>query len=109
MTVDYLRSTNLRSVKRRYFLGKGLGAGESIVMVCFSKSTAVLDGEIRKKEGASEQDKEQYDIVASIQFFFTYTQMYPAEQVVTKPSSWEVAMLKLRTQFTKSRPTAERK
>jgi hypothetical protein len=34
--------------------------------------------------------------------------MYPAEQVVTKPSSWEVAMLKLRMQFTKSRPVVER-
>lgn len=40
----YLRSTNLKSVKRRYFLGKGLGAGERIVMVCFSKSMAVLGG-----------------------------------------------------------------
>ena len=41
--------------------------------------------------------------------FFTYTQMYPAEQVVTNPSSWEVAMLKLRMQFTKSRPVYSRK
>ena len=48
---NYLRSTNFKSVKRRYFLGKGLGAGERIVMVCFSKSIAVLE---RERERASE-------------------------------------------------------
>ena len=42
---DYLRSTNFKSDKRRYFLGKGRGAGDRIVMVCFSKSIAVLEGE----------------------------------------------------------------
>ena len=49
----------MKSVKRRYFLGKGLGAGESIVMVCFSKSTAVLDAWGRIKRKREEQDGEQ--------------------------------------------------
>ena len=42
----------MKSVKRRYFLGRGLGAGESIVMVCFSRSTAALGGE-EEKDGGS--------------------------------------------------------
>jgi hypothetical protein len=42
----------LKSVKRRYFLGRGLGAGESIVMTCFSRSMAVLD-----KEGGKEREE----------------------------------------------------
>ena len=45
----------MKSVKRRYFLGKGLGAGESIVMVCFSKSIAVLDGMGKERKREREQ------------------------------------------------------
>ena len=40
---------------------------------------------------------------------FTHTQMNPAEQVVTKSSSLEVAMLKLRIQCTSSRPATRKK
>lgn len=39
---SYLKSINLTSLSRKYFLGKGLGAGDSTTIVWRSKSTSLL-------------------------------------------------------------------
>jgi hypothetical protein len=42
----HVKSMNFMSVRRRYFLGRGLGAGESTVSDWASVSTPVLHGEM---------------------------------------------------------------
>ena len=47
MVEHYVKSMNLMAVWSMYFLGRGLGAGESTVSSLFSMSTAVLCVHVR--------------------------------------------------------------